>query len=166
MAPRLLACLGKPSWSERSKATTDVAAEEQRQGGAVVVELFKSQGCTTSPEAEVLASRLGRGDFELGIPLILLAHHVDYWDDMGWKDHFGSSLSTVRRKAYVEALGLDTMFTPQVVVQGRTHCTGTDQETLLASIASAPRFPAPMFQVKIQLYLQRWLFNSSKLTFE
>ncbi|PKI65641.1 hypothetical protein CRG98_013936 [Punica granatum] len=69
---------------------------------------------------------------------------------MGWKDPFGSSLSTVRQKTYVEALGLDTMFTPQVVVQGRAHCTGTDQEALLASITSAPRFPAPTFQANFQ----------------
>lgn len=155
MAPRLFACLGRSpsSSSEKSSATADVAAEEQRQGGAVVVEAFTSQGCTTSPEAEVLASRLGRGDFDLGIPLILLVHHVDYWDYMGWKDPFGSSLSTVRQKAFVEALGLDTMFTPQVVVQGRTHCTGTDQEAVLAAITSAPRFPAPMFQVNVYPWL-------------
>ncbi|KAL0406849.1 UNVERIFIED_CONTAM: hypothetical protein Slati_3998800 [Sesamum latifolium] len=120
MAPRLLSCFRSPSGSKYDdKVTADFTAEEQQRGGPVVVELFSSQGCATSPEAELLFSRLGRGDFNLEVPLVLLAYHVDYWDYMGWKDPFGSSQWTVRQKAYVEALRLDTMFTPQIVVQGR-----------------------------------------------
>ncbi|KAF8023982.1 hypothetical protein BT93_F1244 [Corymbia citriodora subsp. variegata] len=153
MAPRLFACFGTSSRRaayEKQTATTADASAEQRWGGTVLVELFSSQGCATSPEAEVLISRLGRGDFELEAPVIVLSHHVDYWDYMGWKDPFGSSQSTVRQKTYVEALRLDTMFTPQVVVQGRAQCVGTDQEDLLSAIASAPRFPAPTFQATFQ----------------
>ena len=116
---------------------------------AVVVELFSSQGCATSPEAELLISRLGRGDFGLGRPVMVLAYHVDYWDHMGWKDPFGSSQWTVRQKAYVEALKLDTLFTPQVVVQGKAHCVGNDEEALLSSIGAAPPIPAPTLQVSI-----------------
>ncbi|KAJ9671757.1 hypothetical protein PVL29_025459 [Vitis rotundifolia] len=117
---------------------------------AVVVELFSSQGCTTSPEAELLISRLGRGDFGLGRPVMVLAYHVDYWDHMGWKDPFGSSQWTVRQKAYVEALKLDTLFTPQVVVQGKAHCVGNDEEALLSSIGAAPPIPAPTLQATFQ----------------
>lgn len=168
--PRLFACFGRGA-SSTSKTTQSpetpaaatlmvgnhAAAEDQRKGGgggggglgAVVVELFSSQGCATSPAAELLVSRLGRGDFgaEMAVPVVLLAYHVDYWDYMGWKDPFGSSQWTVRQKAYVEALGLDTMFTPQLVVQGRHQCLGTDEDALLSSIRSASRFPAPTFQV-------------------
>ncbi|KAK9269310.1 hypothetical protein L1049_001081 [Liquidambar formosana] len=159
MARRLFACFGKSSSSSStrkaenhaSSATVDATAEEQRRGGAVLVELFSSQGCATSLEAEMLVSRLGRGDFELEVPVIVLAYHVDYWDYMGWKDPFGSSQSTVRQKAYVEALKLDTMFTPQVVVQGRVQSVGNDQDTLLSSITSVPRFPAPTFQATFQM---------------
>ena len=112
-----------------------------------MVELFSSQGCATTPEAEVLVSRLGRGDFELEAPVVVLAYHVDYWDYVGWKDPFGHSQWTVRQKAYVEALGLDTMFTPQVVVQGRAQAVATDQTSLLSMIKDAPRYPSPTFQV-------------------
>lgn len=149
MAPRLLSCLGKRSSDSKhdDKVTADLTTEEQRRCGPVVVELFSSQGCATSPSAEVLFSRLGRGDFNLEVPLILLAYHVDYWDYMGWKDPYGSSQWTVRQKAYVEALNLDTMFTPQFVVQGRAQCVANEEDALLSCIASAPRFPAPTFQV-------------------
>ncbi|KAK9056985.1 hypothetical protein SSX86_024351 [Deinandra increscens subsp. villosa] len=122
------------------------APEELKRGGAVVVELFSSQGCVTSPQAELLFSRLGRGDFNLEIPVILMAFHVDYWDFNGWKDPFGSSQWTVRQKEYVESLNLDTMFTPQVVVQGRTQFIGNDEDAMLASVAAVPRYPPPAFQ--------------------
>uniref|UniRef100_A0A5B7BTH2 Uncharacterized protein n=1 Tax=Davidia involucrata TaxID=16924 RepID=A0A5B7BTH2_DAVIN len=155
MVRGLFFCFGKGSSSSSKndsfeKATADLSAEEQRRGGALVVELFSSQGCATSPEAELLMSRLGRGDFRLEVPVIVLAYHVDYWDYMGWKDPFGSSQWTVRQKAYVEALKLDTMFTPQVVVQGRAQCVATDQDAVLSSIASATRVPAPTFQATFQ----------------
>lgn len=155
MAPRLLSCFGRRTSVEAKhhrdeKVTADLQTEEQRRGGAVVVELFSSQGCATSPEAELLFSRLGRGDFKLDVPLILMAFHVDVWDYMGWKDPFGSSQWTVRQKAYVEALHLDTLFTPQIVVQGHAQCLGTDDEAMLSCIASAPRFPAPSFQARFE----------------
>nr|XP_034932862.1 uncharacterized protein LOC118063063 [Populus alba] len=151
MAPRLLSCFAKGNDSSarnqnHANVTVDVSAEEQHRGGAVLVELFSSQGCKTSPEAELLVSRLGRGDFQLEMPVIVLAFHVDYWDYMGWKDPYGGSQWTVRQKAYVESLKLDTMFTPQIVVQGRTQCVGNEEEALLSSIVNAPRFPAPTFQ--------------------
>ncbi|XP_039072027.1 uncharacterized protein LOC120219264 [Hibiscus syriacus] len=151
-----LACFGRGSSSSSKKGVhangkTDGKVVEAAAGdGPVLVELFSSQGCATSPAAELLLSRLGRGNFQLDTPFIVLAYHVDYWDYMGWKDPYGSSLSTVRQKAYVEALRLDTMFTPQVVVQGRAQCVGNDEDTLLSTISSAPRFPAPSFQANFQ----------------
>lgn len=70
------------SFRERENATADVSAEEQRRSGPVLVELFSSQGCSTSPEAELLLSRLRKGDFD-GLdlpPVLVLGFHVDYWD--------------------------------------------------------------------------------------
>ncbi|XP_073313701.1 uncharacterized protein [Primulina huaijiensis] len=152
MARRLFSCFGKTATDSRhdDNVTADLTTEEQRRGGPVVVELFTSQGCATSPEAELLFSRLGRGDFNLDVPLVLLAYHVDYWDYLGWKDPFGSSQWTVRQKAYVETLNLDTMFTPQVVIQGSVQCVGNDSEALISAIADAPRVSAPTFQATFQ----------------
>ncbi|GAB4846308.1 hypothetical protein Ancab_025311 [Ancistrocladus abbreviatus] len=161
MAPRLFSCFKSskkgdvPSIKDyhhnnNAAATADEAAEEQRRGGGVLVELFSSQGCAISPEAELLMSRLGRGDFNLDVPVIVLAFHVDYWDYMGWKDPFGSSQWTVRQKSYIEALNVDTMFTPQVVVQGRAQCVGNEEEAVLSTIADAPKFPSPTFQATFQ----------------
>lgn len=160
MARGLLSCFGRAQHSGSSSSSKtspagghqSAQAEEATGAGGVLVELFSSQGCATSPAAELLISRLGRGDFEQalgGVKVVVLAFHVDYWDYKGWKDPYGSSIATVRQKAYVEALGLDTIFTPQVVVQGRAQCTGNDEDALLAAINGAPRLPAPTFQVSI-----------------
>ncbi|MED6168748.1 hypothetical protein PIB30_014436 [Stylosanthes scabra] len=147
MAPRALwsSCFGKHL--NQGGGTAVTAAEGgAAASGPVIVELFTSQGCGTSPAADLVLSRLGRGDFQLGFPVVLLAYHVDYWDYVGWKDPFGSSQWTVRQKAYVQALGLDTLFTPQVIVQGQAHCVGNDENALLEAINSVPRFAAPTFQ--------------------
>ncbi|WOL04883.1 hypothetical protein Cni_G13605 [Canna indica] len=161
MAPRMFSCFGlrgggsrggaRAASSPEANATADLTVEEQRRMGPVLLELFSSQGCATSPAAEALASRLGRGDKEGELPSVaVLAFHVDYWDYRGWKDPFGSSSWTVRQKAYVDALRLDTLYTPQVVVNGRAECVGNDPDAISSAVRSAPRFPSPTMQATFE----------------
>ncbi|KAF9608772.1 hypothetical protein IFM89_011393 [Coptis chinensis] len=161
MGPGLFSCLGlknskKPSpvlptiKSKNQEKESSPPEVDQTVHGAVLVELFSSQGCATSQQAEMMVSRIGRGDFELDVPVILLAFHVDYWDHLGWKDPYGSNQWTVRQKSYVEALEVDTLFTPHVVVQGRVQCLGNDQDDVLYNITSAIRFPGPAFKATFQ----------------
>ncbi|CAL9134799.1 Secreted protein [Musa troglodytarum] len=158
MAPRLFACFGRgrgraatSSESPEANATVDQIVEEQRRMGPVLVELFSSQGCGTSPEAEAVATQLGRGELVGDLPPVaVLGFHVEYWDYRGWKDPFGSSNWTVRQKAYVDALHVDTLYTPQVVVNGRAQCVGTDLDAISAALRSVPRFPSPTMQATFQ----------------
>lgn len=150
MASRLFTCFARGSGSRGSSpvddaaATADLSLEEQKRCGPVLVELFSSQGCATSPGAEAIATRLGRGDAGgLDVPVAVLVFHVEYWDHVGWKDPFGSSMWTVRQKAYVESLRLDTLYTPQVVVHGRTEVMGNQEDKILDAVRAAPRFPSP-----------------------
>ncbi|KAF8669255.1 hypothetical protein HU200_051588 [Digitaria exilis] len=163
MAPRLLACFGR-----RGGATTASAPDEQAEDhhhhqqqevapGPVLVELFVSQGCGASPQADAVVSRLAQdsaaaaqeGGGGGGPAMVVLAFHVDYWGHE-WKDPFASSSWTVRQKAYVESLRLDTLFTPQVVVQGRAHCVGTEHDAIAQAIHDAPRYPAPAIKATFQ----------------
>lgn len=169
MAPGLFGCFRPRDGGggrEESVRESTVTAEEMRGGGPVVVELFSSQGCATSPAAELVVARLGRGDFGLDMPVVVLGFHVDYWDYMGWKDPFGSSQWTVRQKAYVESLGLDTLFTPQIVVQGKAHCVGNDENALLTAINEAPRYPPPSFKVCIMLDCFPHIFSILQYAFQ
>lgn len=172
MAPRALwsSCFGTKGGGSHQGSTAAAEVKSGADGdhhqGAVLVEMFTSQGCATSPAADLVLSRLGRGDFQLGLPVVLLAFHVDYWDYIGWKDPFGSSQWTVRQKTYVESLGLDTIFTPQVVVQGKTQCLGNDENALITAITSAPRFPSPSFQVSTLLPMFFFFYISGCGTLE
>ena len=99
----------------------------------VLVELFTSQGCSSCPPADRALAELGR---EEGI--VALAFHVDYWDDLGWKDPFSSEAWTARQRAYARALGEGgRIYTPQLVVNGRAHVVGSDRRGAAAAIRRA-----------------------------
>ncbi len=99
----------------------------------LVVELFTSQGCSSCPPADALLSDLARTDPSL-LPLDL---HVTYWDRLGWKDPFSLPQVTARQRAYGGLLGLDSIYTPQIVVGGRYQAVGSDPEAVAAALAQA-----------------------------
>lgn len=84
------------------------------QTAPLVVELYTSEGCSSCPPADRwLATLKGRDD------VLALAFHVDYWDRLGWADRFASAEATRRQYAWASVFGTDTVYTPQVVAQGR-----------------------------------------------
>jgi len=79
-----------------------------------VVELYTSEGCSSCPPADKWLSTLkGRSD------VLPLAFHVNYWDRLGWVDRFATPESTARQYALSRAAGSGSVYTPQVVVNGR-----------------------------------------------
>jgi hypothetical protein len=100
-----------------------------------VVELFTSQGCSSCPEADqVFAELVKRGN------LVALAYHVDYWDYLGWRDTLASPDNTQRQYDYAKSFASHSVYTPQVVINGRAHMRGSDRteiEQTLSSLAAA-----------------------------
>jgi hypothetical protein len=77
-----------------------------------------------------------------GVRIIALEEHVDYWDELGWKDRFASQALTRRQEAYVRRLGLTGPYTPQLVVGGRAQVLGGDELAARQAISSATSIPA------------------------
>jgi hypothetical protein len=99
-----------------------------------VVELFQSQGCSSCPPANAHVMALsGRPD------ILALSFQVTYWDDLGWKDTFGSPRYTARQWDYARGLRHDNVFTPQVVINGRTDVVGVREGEIEQAIARADR---------------------------
>ncbi len=99
-----------------------------------VIELFQSQGCSSCPPANANVMALG------GRPDILaLSFQVTYWDQLGWKDTFGAPEYTARQWAYARGLRHDNVFTPQVVINGRTDVVGVRPGEIERAVVRADR---------------------------
>ena len=112
-----------------------------------MVELFTSEGCSSCPPADALLAGLAaRPD------VLALSFHVDYWDRLGWKDPFSSRQATERQQRYAEILGLGTVYTPQIVVDGRWQAVGSDRGEVERALDAARRMPVT---VPVRLALDR-----------
>jgi len=104
-------------------------------GRPVVLELFTSQGCSSCPPADALLGQLVQRP-----AVIALAWHVDYWDNLGWRDPYASRLATERQRAYAGRLGSE-VFTPALVVDGARIVVGSERGEVEAAITAAPALP-------------------------
>jgi hypothetical protein len=107
-----------------------LAAEER----PTLVELFTSEGCSSCPPAEALLVDLARRP-----DVLALSFHVDYWDKLGWKDPFSSPAATQRQQHYADLLHLATVYTPQIVVDGKWQAVGSNRAEVRRAIDSAQR---------------------------
>ena len=87
-----------------------------------VIELYTSQGCSSCPPADALLGELTRKS-----NVLALAFHVDYWNNLGWTDPYSLRDAVIRQSAYSKARGQASVYTPQVVVDGRDEYLGSDR---------------------------------------
>ena len=101
--------------------------------GLTVVELFQSEGCSSCPPAEAILDQIAdRPD------VLALSFAVTYWDYLGWKDKYGSAAFTQRQHDYARASGRDSVYTPQMVFNGRQAIVGARRANVEFSTARRP----------------------------
>ena len=105
---------------------------ENESKGFAVIELFTSEGCSSCPPADALAEEIQKKYKDENV--LVLGYHVDYWDRLGWKDPFSSADHTKRQNYYAGVFNLNSIYTPQVVVNGETEFVGSNRSKLLNAI--------------------------------
>jgi hypothetical protein len=114
------------------------AALAQQPSRPLVLELYTSQGCSSCPPAEALLGELAdRAD------VLPLAFHVDYWDDLGWRDRFALPAAAQQQRWWAAANGLPGVFTPQLIIDGHRSVVGSDRAAIIAALRE-PRTTVPV----------------------
>ncbi len=109
--------------------------QKKSDSGFAVLELFTSEGCSSCPPADKL---MGQFQKEFGNkPVYILSYHVDYWDRDGWKDIFSNADYTKRQYDYSGWLQKGPIYTPQLIINGRTDYIGSQEKIVRAGIAKA-----------------------------
>ena len=102
--------------------------------GFAVVELFTSEGCSSCPPADKLVSEIVS---EKQDNIFVLTYHVDYWNRLGWKDVFSKTEWSARQQHYAAMLGLEGVYTPQIVINGKQEFVGSNESELRKAISNA-----------------------------
>ncbi len=99
----------------------------------VVLELFTSQGCSSCPSADRLVDQVKT---EYKDDVISLSYHVDYWNYIGWKDPFSKKAYSDKQRAYGSKFYSSSIYTPQVVINGKEHFVGSNKGTMYSKLNS------------------------------
>jgi len=95
-----------------------------------VLELFTSEGCSSCPPADRLLPQLANLDPNV----IPLSFHVDYWNHLGWTDPFSNEEFTDRQRNYANRFRLESIYTPQLIINGEYELVGSNRSMAEADI--------------------------------
>lgn len=101
--------------------TQAMAAQCVKQSPAhavALIELYTSEGCSSCPPADRWVSAIDRNEY--GVDRVIpLALHVDYWDQLGWKDRFASARYTQRQQSLSALTTSRVIYTPGIFLNSR-----------------------------------------------
>lgn len=111
----------------------------------VVVELYTSQGCASCVKAgDVLAGLADKP------PILTLTFSVDIWDYLGWSDTLAKPEFAARQRAYMGRLNLSEVYTPQVVIDGRSEIAAVSPDQIAPLISKAAKAHGAALQIQFR----------------
>jgi hypothetical protein len=125
-------------------AQTSVSEDAPSKQKLVLVELFTSEGCSDCPPADELLRRIDQKETGTGQLIVGISEHVTYWNSLGWADPFSLNVYDQRQSAYSSRFGLDSVYTPQMVVNGTNQFVGSDSEKLSQALHKEDQQPPPI----------------------
>jgi len=118
----------------------------------VLVELFTSEGCSSCPPADALLQKLDMQPFP-NMQVIALSEHVDYWNHDGWTDPYSSHANTERQEGYGRLFNLQSVYTPQLIVDGSKELVANDPkqvEKVFTEAVAEAKIPVRIANVRLE----------------
>lgn len=141
---------GGSARSSKSIAANSATINGDSAKGFAVIELFTSEGCSSCPPADALLAKL---ESEKMMDVFILSYHVDYWNRLGWKDVYSKPEWTARQATYAKHFNLESVYTPQVVVNGRAEFVGSDKPKLY-SFLKDQLHKAPGAEIELKAFME------------
>lgn len=130
-------------------AVAGAGCEARAAGERVaLVELFTSEGCSSCPPADRWVADLPRAGFGPQ-SVVALAYHVDYWDQIGWRDRFGQPAFSARQREIAQRSGTGWVYTPQILFNGADFRPSGEHHALARALERVRTTPA---RVAIELH--------------
>lgn len=123
--------------AQRDANRLDGQGAQELFAGVAVVELFTSESCSSCPPADRNLARIAKKFANARMQVFPLAFHVDYWNDLGWVDRFSTKAFSKRQREYASVLDDHSVYTPQMVVNGRIAFNGSDAKQADEAIGAA-----------------------------
>ena len=99
-----------------ANAAPTVFHSSERQ--TALLELYTSEGCSSCPPAEAWMSKLKTAP-GLWSEFVPVAFHVDYWNNLGWRDKLSSESYSERQRSYAQVWSAENIYTPEFVLNGK-----------------------------------------------
>jgi hypothetical protein len=137
-------------------ASADSAAQPLQASAdkhsTVLIELFTSEGCSSCPPADDVLTDLIRNQPIPNVTIVGFGEHVDYWDNLGWRDVFSAPAFTDRQSDYEkQVFHTGSIYTPQAIVDGRVQLVGSDSTALRRAILNAARVAKATLDLAVQM---------------
>jgi hypothetical protein len=128
-----------------------IAISTNAQNQPVLVELFTYDGCSNcATSARNFKDLIPPGDSLLTNRAVLITYHVDYDSQDDFLDPFNDKRWQDRQKQYARFGISDGIYTPQVVINGKSAFSGSNRARLFREINLADSISIhPQYQVKV-----------------